>query len=47
MTVRKIGKEAFGHQSIWCVWFDKAKKLEAPFDTKSLEKLSKGFAASV
>jgi uncharacterized protein YodC (DUF2158 family) len=47
MTVRKIGHEAFGHQSIRCVWFDKAKKLEAAFDAKSLEKLPKAFAASV
>jgi uncharacterized protein YodC (DUF2158 family) len=47
MTVRKLGREAFGHQSIWCVWFDKAKKLDAAFDAKSLEKLSKASAATM
>ena len=38
MTVRKIGKEAFGQRTIWCVWFDKAKKVEASFDVEVLKK---------
>jgi uncharacterized protein YodC (DUF2158 family) len=47
MTVRKVGHEAFGYRSISCVWFDKAKKFDAAFDAKSLEKLSNASAATV
>jgi uncharacterized protein YodC (DUF2158 family) len=36
MTVRKVDKEAFGKQTIWCVWFDKTKKVEATFDIEVL-----------
>jgi hypothetical protein len=31
-------KEAFGKQTIWCVWFDKTKKVEATFDIEVLQK---------
>jgi uncharacterized protein YodC (DUF2158 family) len=47
MTVRKVHRETFGHRSVGCVWFDRAKKLEAAFDVKSLEKCSKVSLASI
>lgn len=38
MTVVGRAKPALlGRQSIRCVWFDRAKKLDALFDVKSLE----------
>jgi uncharacterized protein YodC (DUF2158 family) len=40
MTVRKVGKAAFGQQTIWCVWFDKARKVDASFDVEVLQKRS-------
>jgi uncharacterized protein YodC (DUF2158 family) len=40
MTVRKVGKAAFGRQTIWCVWFDKARKVDASFDVEVLQKRS-------
>jgi uncharacterized protein YodC (DUF2158 family) len=38
MTVRKIGNEAFGRRSIWCIWFDKTTKAQAAFDIEVLQK---------
>ena len=42
MTVRKVGKEAFGQRTIWCVWFSRSQKTEAAFDLEVLKKAASG-----
>jgi uncharacterized protein YodC (DUF2158 family) len=46
MTIRAIGKKAFGRQPIYCVWMAKGKKLDAAFDAEVLEKRSESTSAS-
>jgi len=37
MTIRRIGKAAFGRQLISCIWFVGGKKAEAVFDLEVLK----------
>jgi hypothetical protein len=37
MTIKKVGKAAFGRQPISCVWFVQGKKAEGVFDVEVLE----------
>jgi hypothetical protein len=37
MTIKKVGKAAFGRQPISCVWFVGGKKAEAVFDLEVLK----------
>jgi uncharacterized protein YodC (DUF2158 family) len=40
MTVSKTGKDFYEQEMVWCVWFEKTKKMEDTFPPEVLEKVT-------
>jgi uncharacterized protein YodC (DUF2158 family) len=42
MTVSNTGEDSYGNFMIWCVWFEKTKKLDDTFEPETLVKAGGG-----
>ncbi len=36
MTVSNTGKDGYGQEMVWCVWFEKTKKFDDTFEPEIL-----------